>query len=136
MKLRLPYGKEGYLEAAIDEARIAGIIEPNRVPIGDEEEVIRRALEHPFGSPRLGEFLAGARDVLVIVNDQTRPTPTARVLDYLEPELAGLELGPAADQPDLLTVRLKLAPGVVAKVHDSSTLERVRLILYHPAGRQ
>ncbi|MDI9612204.1 MAG: nickel-dependent lactate racemase [Acidobacteriota bacterium] len=92
MILRLPYGKEGHLEAAIDEARIAGIIEPNRVPIGDEEEVIRRALEHPFGSPRLGEFLAGARDVLVIVNDQTRPTPTARVLDFLEPELAGRDV--------------------------------------------
>jgi nickel-dependent lactate racemase len=93
MKLRLPYGKDGHLEAAIDEARIGGIIEPNRVPIGDEGEVIRRALEHPVGSPRLGAFLAGARDVLVIVNDATRPTPTARVLDYLEPELAGLEVG-------------------------------------------
>lgn len=92
MILRLPYGKEGHLEAAIDEARIEGIIEPNRVPIGDEGEVIRRALEHPVGSPRLGAFLAGARDVLVIVNDPTRPTPTARVLDFLEPELEGLEV--------------------------------------------
>ena len=92
MILRLPYGKEGHLEAAIDEARIEGIIEPNRVPIGDEGEVIRRALENPVGSPRLGAFLAGARDVLVIVNDPTRPTPTARVLDFLEPELAGLEV--------------------------------------------
>jgi len=92
MKLRLPYGKEGYLEAAIDEARIEGIIEPNRVPIGDEGEVIRRALEHPVGSAGVRAFLAGARDVLVIVNDPTRPTLTARVLDYLEPELAGLEV--------------------------------------------
>jgi nickel-dependent lactate racemase len=92
MKLRLPYGKEGHLEAAIDEARIEGIIEPNRVPIGDEGEVIRRALEHPVGSAGVRAFLAGARDVLVIVNDPTRPTPTARVLDYLEPELAGLEV--------------------------------------------
>jgi nickel-dependent lactate racemase len=92
MKLRLPYGKEGHLEAAIDEARIEGIIEPNRVPIGDEGEVIRRALEHPVGSAGVRAFLAGARDVLVIVNDPTRPTPTARVLDYLEPELEGLEV--------------------------------------------
>jgi nickel-dependent lactate racemase len=92
MKLRLPYGKEGHLEAAIDEARIEGIIEPNRVPIGDEGEVIRRALEHPVGSAGVRAFLAGARDVLVIVNDPTRPTPTARVLDYLEPKLEGLEV--------------------------------------------
>ncbi|MBN2337817.1 MAG: nickel-dependent lactate racemase [Acidobacteria bacterium] len=92
MKLRLPYGKDGHLEADVDEARIEGIIEPNRVPIGDEGEVIRQALEHPVGSAGVREFLAGARDVLVIVNDATRPTPTARVLDHLEPELGGLEV--------------------------------------------
>jgi nickel-dependent lactate racemase len=37
----------------------------------------------------LKEFLADARDVLFIVNDPTRPTPTARVLDIIAEDIAG-----------------------------------------------
>ncbi|MBN1568350.1 MAG: nickel-dependent lactate racemase [Acidobacteria bacterium] len=89
MKLQVPYGKDGKLEAEIDEQAVLGIIEPNEVKIGDETEVIRRALANPIGSPSLKEFLKGARDVLFIVNDPTRPTPTARVLDMIQDDIAG-----------------------------------------------
>jgi nickel-dependent lactate racemase len=89
MKLQVPYGKEGKLEAEIDEKSVIGIIEPNEVEIGDETEIIRRALANPIGSPTLKDFLKGARDVLFIVNDPTRPTPTARVLDIIEDDIAG-----------------------------------------------
>jgi lactate racemase len=89
MILRVPYGKDGYLEAEIDDRRICGIIEPNEVEIGDEREVIRQALANPYGYKSLGDFLQGARDVLFIVNDATRPTPTARVLDIIEEDIAG-----------------------------------------------
>lgn len=89
MILRVPYGKDGHLEAEIDERCIAGLIEPNEVRIGDETEVLRRALSHPIGSPSLTEFLKDARDVLIIVNDPTRPTPTARVLEIIENDIAG-----------------------------------------------
>jgi lactate racemase len=89
MKLRVPYGKDGHLEAEIDEKRLLGVIEPNEVKIGDETEVIRRALANPIGSKSLTEFLKGAKDVLFIVNDPTRPTPTARVLDIIEKDIQG-----------------------------------------------
>jgi nickel-dependent lactate racemase len=89
MILRVPYGKDGQLEAAIDDGRLAGVIEPNEVEIGNETEVIRQALSNPVGSKSLGEFLKGARDVLFLVNDATRPTPTARVLDIIENDIAG-----------------------------------------------
>ncbi len=89
MKLAVPYGKDSKLEAEIDEQSVIGIIEPNEVEIGDETEVIRTALENPIGSPSLKEFLKDARDVLFIVNDPTRPTPTARVLDIIEDDIAG-----------------------------------------------
>jgi lactate racemase len=87
MKVRVPYGKEGHLEAEIDDKCLAGIIEPNEVKIGDETEVMRQALAHPIGSKSLSEFLKDARDVLFIVNDPTRPTPTARVLDIIEKDI-------------------------------------------------
>jgi nickel-dependent lactate racemase len=89
MKLQVPYGKDGTLEAEIDEQCVLGIIEPNEVKIGDETEVIRQALAHPVGSPSLKEFLKGARDVLFIVNDATRPTPTARIIDMIQDDIAG-----------------------------------------------
>jgi lactate racemase len=89
MILKVPYGKDGHIEAEIDESRIAGIIEPNEVKIGDESEIIRQALANPVGYKSLRDFLKGARDVLFIVNDPTRPTPTARVLDFIEEDIAG-----------------------------------------------
>jgi lactate racemase len=89
MKLQVPYGKGDKLEAEIDERSVLGIIEPNEVKIGDETEVIRQALANPIGSPSLKEFLKGARDVLFIVNDPTRPTPTARIIDMIQDDIAG-----------------------------------------------
>jgi nickel-dependent lactate racemase len=89
MILRVPYGKDKQLEAEIDEQCLAGIIEPNEVEIGDETEVIRQALANPVGHKSLSDFLGNAKDVLFLVNDATRPTPTARVLDIIEKDIAG-----------------------------------------------
>ncbi len=89
MKLSVAYGKDGKLEAEIDEKRVLGLIEPNEVEIGDETEVIRQALASPHGYESLREFLKDARDVLFIVNDPTRPTPTSRVLQLIQDDIAG-----------------------------------------------
>lgn len=82
MIIAVPYGKEN-VEVEIDKARVSGIIEANNVPIADESETVRKAIENPVNSKKLSEFLADARDVLFIVNDATRATPTARVLEIL-----------------------------------------------------
>ena len=89
MKLQVPYGKDQTLELEISEDRLAGVVEPNEVAIGDEAAVLRQALANPSGGQTLREFLKDARDVLFIVNDATRPTPTSRVLDILEKDIAG-----------------------------------------------
>src|SRR5512136_949454 len=89
MKLSVPYGKDGKLDAEIDEKRVIGLIEPNEVEIGDETDVIRKALANPHGYASLRDFLKDAKDVLFIVNDPTRPTPTSRVLNLIQDDLAG-----------------------------------------------
>ena len=89
MKLQVPYGKDQKLDLEISKNRLAGIIEPNEVEISDEAEVLRKALANPSGGKTLSEFLKDARDVLFIVNDATRPTPTSRVLEILEEDIAG-----------------------------------------------
>jgi len=92
MILRVPYGKDGQIEAEIDEKCLDGVISPNEVEIGDEAGVIRNALANPIGTGSLSEFLKDARDVLFLVNDATRPTPTARILDIIERDIKDINI--------------------------------------------
>ena len=82
MDLKVPYGKEK-IDISIDDKYIGEILEPNEVPIGDETLTIKTAVENPINSKTLKEFLSDAKDVLFIVNDATRPTPTAKVIDII-----------------------------------------------------
>ncbi len=51
--------------------------------IPDQSRVIADAIHLPVNSQSFDVFLADAGRVLVIVNDATRPTPTAKVLDTI-----------------------------------------------------
>ena len=61
------------------------IAEPNSFPVDKTpEELICGALDNPCGSgPLLEEFIRGARNIIIIVNDATRPTPTPIILKRL-----------------------------------------------------
>ncbi len=50
---------------------------------GDPDEVIGSSIDSPIGYVSLEKFLEGGKDIVFIVNDGTRPTPTAKVLDAL-----------------------------------------------------
>ncbi len=86
MKMEIPYGKEK-VEIKVERSRVSSVIEPNVVSVGDETEIIRRGIERPVNSRRFDEFIADARDLLFIVNDSTRPTPTAKILEVIYPEI-------------------------------------------------
>jgi lactate racemase len=86
MLVEVPYGEEG-LKVEIDEKRVAGIFGANDVASGNEAEIIRRAIDSPVNSKSLASFLKGDPEILFIVNDGTRPTPTSRVLDVIYKDL-------------------------------------------------
>lgn len=88
--LEIGYSQD-HFPVTIDEDRIAGVYYPNEVEVGDEAETIRNALANPVNSPDFAEFLGGGGKVLVIVNDGTRPTPTAKVLDEIGEELEAVD---------------------------------------------
>lgn len=52
-----------------------------------EAELIRGALDHPIGSPRLSEVVRPGHRVVIIVDDATRPTPAARILPHVLEEI-------------------------------------------------
>ena len=82
MLVEVPYGKEK-ISVKIDDRRVAGILQANEVPIDNENEAVKKAIENPLNSKNIRDFLSGGGNVLFIVNDATRPTPTACVLDVV-----------------------------------------------------
>ena len=67
-------------------------------PTPDPEAELVRAMRQPIGQPRLREMLAGREDVVIVVDDITRQTPTHLMLPLLLNELneAGIADGQIA----------------------------------------
>ena len=82
MKLSFPYGEEKII-FEIDERNVLDIIQPKKVLVGNEKEIIRHALENPVNSVTFKEFISDAKNILFIVNDGTRSTPTAKVINVI-----------------------------------------------------
>jgi nickel-dependent lactate racemase len=91
MRIEVPYGERSQT-AEVPDDRVAGVIEPSSVQSEPERDVLDRALAEPVNGESVGRFLEGASSVVVVVNDATRPTPTARILEHLAPVLRGLEV--------------------------------------------
>lgn len=67
---------------------LLGVLAPRDVPaVSNLVEAVRAALARPLGTKPLSELAAGVSSVTIIVDDHTRPTPTARVLPELLAEL-------------------------------------------------
>jgi nickel-dependent lactate racemase len=86
MKLRIaiPYGREN-ISVYVDERNVGEVIYPNDVETSDEENTLGQALQNPIQSKTFEEFISDAKNILFLVNDATRPTPTAKILRMLYP---------------------------------------------------
>jgi nickel-dependent lactate racemase len=85
MRIELPWGP-GPATVEIDDRRVAGVLGANVERAADPAGVLRAALTAP--DSEFASFLAGAQSpLLVVVNDGTRPTPSAEVLGVLRPGL-------------------------------------------------
>lgn len=85
----LPYG-EGKIEFTLEDQRIAGILVSqihDLKPGRDEKEMVRYALEHPIGAPRLRELAKGKKRIAIISSDHTRPVPSRIIMPQLLKEI-------------------------------------------------
>lgn len=88
MKLSIPYGDTiDTIELA--DGNVEQVVVPNSVQLVDATETLQAAISHPLKSPGLAEFLADRANILLVVNDATRPTPTRQVLEIIYPLLKG-----------------------------------------------
>ena len=83
MDIDIKYGKDGAQKVTIPDENLIGIFSPKDVECGVPDEVINASIDDPIGYESLDSFLEGGKDIVFIVNDGTRPTPTAKVLDAL-----------------------------------------------------
>ena len=87
MKVELPYGK-GTIEVRIPERNLVGVYSPKDIrPVADVKEEVIRALGQPIGSGPLREIVKGAGRVVIVADDNTRLTPTDRILPVLLDEM-------------------------------------------------
>ena len=82
MRIEIPYGRD-FIETYIPDEHFGEMVYPNEVEVKDEVETLMQALENPIASKSFDDFLKDAKNILFIVNDGTRPTPTAKVLDII-----------------------------------------------------
>jgi len=67
---------------------VANIAPREPAPIADLEEAARKSLENPVCGPKFSELVGPDKSIVIITDNQFRPTPTARylsvILDMLE----------------------------------------------------
>jgi lactate racemase len=97
VSISLPYD-EGHLVLDLPDKRLAGVLKPGGA-VGEkalaEGDIVREALRHPIGSPRLAELAKGKNKVVVITSDHTRALPSRLTLPLLLGEIR--EGNPEAD---------------------------------------
>ncbi len=88
MHLEIPYG--GAIESVeVPDECLGEIVYPKDVHIPNKTSLVLQAVQKPYGSKPLAEFLVGGQKVLVIVNDATRPTPSGKIIGVIAPFLKG-----------------------------------------------
>jgi len=85
MRIDVPWGT-GTTPVELDPRRVAGVLGAAVQRAADPDAVLRAAIARPGAAFEV--FLAGAASpLLVVINDATRPTPSADVLRVLRPQL-------------------------------------------------
>jgi nickel-dependent lactate racemase len=73
---------------SVDDERVLGILEPDDLPEGlDEEALVKVALANPVGSRKLSEIVGADETVAIVTSDITRPCPTWKILPSVLDEL-------------------------------------------------
>ncbi|CZE46339.1 nickel-dependent lactate racemase [Campylobacter geochelonis] len=91
MQIPIQYGKDSYLKVNIDDKNLIGIFNPNSVSTGNYEFIINKALSNPINQESFDNFINDNEKIIILVNDGTRPTPTAKILSQIYPKIKDKE---------------------------------------------
>lgn len=94
--MQIPFPYSDIKPLNVPDKNLLGIFSPSTMQIDrKEEEIIDNAFFRPIGTSLLSEMLGGCEDVLIVVDDYTRPTPIQKILPRLmkEVENSGIKPG-------------------------------------------
>ncbi len=90
MKISLPYG-ENFFSLNVPDKNLLSVLKPKGVRIDKSpEELIKDAIRSPAGTENIKDIIAKKKNkdtVAIVVDDHTRPCPTAEILPPLLEEL-------------------------------------------------
>jgi nickel-dependent lactate racemase len=95
-----------------------GVFAPRAFDGAGEDEIVAAGLARPIGAPRLREAVPRGARVLVLVDDATRATPTARILPHVLGELHAAGVDDAA-------IEFLQAPGTHRPMNDGELREKL-----------
>lgn len=78
MEIEVPYN-EGTKKIEVEDERLLWVISPNN-PMGKGKDAIKKALNNPIGSDPLKKLAEEAENAVILVDDNTRPTPQKDIL--------------------------------------------------------
>ena len=90
--IQVPYYK-GHMELHISEKNLKAVVTAGGDtfdPGKSETELVREALEHPIGTPKLRKLAKGKNRVTLITSDHTRAVPSRLTLPILLEEIRSL----------------------------------------------
>ncbi|HEU4700083.1 MAG TPA: nickel-dependent lactate racemase [Gemmatimonadales bacterium] len=119
MRIDFPYpGYEAIAPVEVPDGNLMGVFAPRTFPDADESAVLREGFAAPHGAPRLRDAVQAAESVLILIDDATRRTPTAKILPFVLDELH------AAGVPDRAIEFLE-APGTHRPMTESELKEKL-----------
>jgi nickel-dependent lactate racemase len=88
MKIDFPYpGYEQIAPVDVPDENLMGVFSPRSFEHVDEARVLADGFARPIGAPRLRDAVKAGQSVLILIDDGTRETPTARILPHVLDEL-------------------------------------------------
>jgi nickel-dependent lactate racemase len=119
MQIDFPYpGYEGIAPVEVPDANLLGVFSPTPMAAVDESVVLREGFAHPIGASALRDEVSAGDRVLILIDDATRRTPTARVLPCVLHELH------AAGVPDH-QIEFLQAPGTHRPMTDAELQDKL-----------
>lgn len=88
-EVKFPYGKE-MLSLDIADDRLKAVLVSNLHHYKAEKgqvELVKEALEHPVGTPKLSEMAKGKKNIVLIASDHTRPVPSKAIVPAMLEEI-------------------------------------------------
>jgi nickel-dependent lactate racemase len=119
MKVAFPYPLYEKIEPVdLPDDRLLGVWGPTILSDPDDQAALRNGIAHPIAAPLLREAARGKQSVLLLIDDATRFTPTAKILPHLIDELH------AADVKDH-NIQLLTAQGTHRKMDENEVAKKL-----------